>query len=384
MITMLTAYTFEAEDAEYAFNEIIEQLQLKTKQKKYSAGLLFCHPDFIENGVAQKISASLPFDIIGSTFVANMINGEDNAHILSVSLFTSDDIQFAIMKANNLEEKESIARSYTEAIAGHTEQPSLIMAWFPMLMAVGVDDLLTEFDKVTDGVPIFGGLACDHTSDYSLWQLIINGEISREHAVAIILFGKLQPKFYVANMAEKHIVRQKSVVTKAIGNVVMEINGNPMTTYLENMGFPKGIGAEYLGCVPFLINLNDDTNRVARGVTAITSEGYGTFSGLVPEGSQISVGSIEYGDILRMTQEVVDAVLAWGIKGGMLMHPCASHFLIMGMEAQDQKDIISQLNKTGLPYTVAYPGGEICPIYDDKGNMKNRYHNFTIIVCAFD
>ena len=67
MIKIFNAHTSELHDSGKAVSEILEQLNIGNNLKRNSAGLIFCHAEFIETGIAQAVCKSLPFDILGCT-----------------------------------------------------------------------------------------------------------------------------------------------------------------------------------------------------------------------------------------------------------------------------------------------------------------------------
>lgn len=381
MLTMLSAYTLEADDAAFALNEILRQLQPEKRLKKHSVGLLYCHPDFMETGVAQAISEKLPFDVIGGTFLANMASGIDDPLMLTLSVLTSDDIQFSTLCAGNLEKENAVAEAYGQAAKGHSGAPGLILSFVPLKISVGVEPLIAQFDQTSGGAPVFGAVSVDHTSDRSRCFTVYNGREGQDLLVAALLWGEVNPSFYVANMSEKYVQRQRAVITKAHGNVLEEVNDMPFTEYLASIG--AGNGAGEMAGVPFIVNYNDGTKPVVRDIHTVSTDGYAVCNGTMPENGTLTIGSVEEGDVLRMTEEAMKAVLNSGKTQGCLMHPCVSHFLTMDADATKQKSIALGLMPEGLPFQWGYSAGEICPVFDEAGNLHNRFHSFTFVVCVF-
>ena len=381
MVTLHTAYTIEADDADYAFQEIMEQLQLESNQKKYSVGMIFCHTDFTESGVAQAISKKMPFDVIGITFVGTMTQDMDDPLMLAFSLFTSDEVEFSTIKVENLAEEGAMAQAYAEAVSDHLCPPALIMAYFPLTMPRSVESFLEELDEASNNTPVYGGIAVDFTPDYSLWQVLYNGEISRNIISAILFFGDIQPQFFTSTMSNKYVQTHKSIITKSEKNILMEVNDKPFIEYLYDNGFEKGVSGAGLGGTPMLIDFDDGTPPISRGVAGLTPEGYAVMPGEAPAGALISLGSIDYAHVLDMTEEVVRSAMNSGKKGPVIIHPCASHLLLMGVGVQEQKDNIRRFINLDFNYAVGYSGGEICPVYDSNGMIKNRLHSYTFVLC---
>ena len=381
MVKMYTAYTLEVDDKDYALKEILQQLNLEQNQRKYTAGILICHSDFIETGVTQEIAEKLPFDVVGCTSLANMITGMDDSLMLTVSIFTSDDIRFSAFGASDLENRDSVAKAYTAAKLDNA--PALVVPFIPLLISIAHEQIMLDLDEVTDGVPIYGAVAADHTPDYSTCYTILNGKVSKSSMTALAFWGDLNPVFYYSEMSEKYIQRQRAVITKSEGNMLIEVNHISVPEYLKTIGVMEGAAAETLGAVPLLIDFGDGTPLVARGLHTITEDGHAYCGGFMPENAALGIGSIERDDVLRLTDETLQSVMNSGKNQGLLMFPCGSHFLVLGADAQEQKDIIANKIQSNLPYQLCYSGGEICPAYDEEGKIHNRFHSFTFTACVF-
>jgi hypothetical protein len=54
---------------------------------------------------------------------------------------------------------------------------------------------------------------------------------------------------------------------------------------------------------------------------------------------------------------------------------------MLGADYAAEMTGITAALKGKLPYMLGYSGGEICPVYNDKGQPSNRFHNFTFVAC---
>ncbi len=382
MLKMLTAYTLEMDDPEYALEEIEQQLQCEKNLLAHSAGVLICHPDFIDAGVAQHIAKSLPFEVIGGTSLSNLTTGGDEPLMLSLSVYTSDEISFSTLSVPDLSVPGAMESAY-RSVARPGEQPALLFTFFPLLMTMGAEQMVLDLDKVAGGAPIFGTVVIDHTPTYSKCFTLLGGEVSQGALRSLLFWGDLQPAFCVSQMSGKYIQKQRAIITKSQGSVLMEVNDVPLTEYLETIGVTRGKATEALGAVPFLVDFGDGTQPVARGIHTVTPEGYALCGGLMPENATLAIGSVEFEDVLRMTRETIQAALDKGKRQGFLMFPCASHFLVLGADITPQRDILKALTPDSLPYQLCYSGGEVCPVYDKDGKLHNRFHSYSFIACIF-
>ncbi len=380
MIEMKTAYTLEVDDGEYALEEILTQLGLPHSQRAFSAGIMMFHPDYAETGTAQKIAEELPFDVVGCTTMANMTPDMDDSLLLSVSLYTSDDVRFSTFLVEDPQNSESIEKAYGEAKA--EGKPGLITAFVSQKIPVSIEEVLGNMDKATGNAPIFGLCSVDHTSDLSACCVICNGKTSDTATAALAFWGDVDPVFCYSELNEVSTRNKKAYITKSDGREIIEVNDMSFGEYLHFVGFSKQPSVEELGGIPLLIDYCDGTAPVACGLQGLTEDGHGIVSIIVPEGATIGIGTVERRDVLRLTEDTLKQVI--GSKGcrSLILFPCVSHYLVLNTLTQDQKEIIAELTEGRVPYHLAYAGGEICPAYDSDGVLHNRFHNYTFVACA--
>ena len=379
MIKLLTAHTLEAEDAKYALEEILEQLDLKNNTKMNSAGFLFCHPDFIESGVAQSIAESLPFEVVGGTTVCNLTEGSQDLAGLTISVITSDTVEFTTASLLGCHTSEEITKVYKEATANKNGIPSLI---FPFATSAVGDVAVSVLNGLVSGqTPFFGTNAVDNTADASQAFALHNSTIFHDGLVLLVAWGELNAKFFVSEISEDFIQKQHAIITKSEGNIIKSINDINPLNYLESIGISREQATEGLQSIPFIINLCDGTKSFARAFIGLTPEGFIVTGGTMRENSTLAIAMLDNDDIIRLTNETLENVLSSGKSNGMLLFPCVSHFWTMETTPfQIIQDKIGQ----SIPYHVFYSGGEICPVYDSDGKMHNRFHSFTCIACSFE
>ena len=379
MIRLLTASTLEAYELEVALAEILEQLDMESNCSKYSAGFLFCHPDFIDTGVAQGIAEALPFEVVGATTVCNLTDGLRDLAGLTVSVMTSDTVEFSAASLPGCKNDEDIAKIYEEASAGRSGVPSLI---FPFATTAGGDIAVNALDKLTGGkTPLFGTNAVDNTAHVSQAVTLHNGNILRQGLVILAAWGELRAKFLVSELSDDFIQKQRAVVTKSKEHIIMSINGIRPSDYLNSIGISLEQADGNLHAIPFFVDFCDGTKPVGRVFYKLTPEGYIITGGATPKNSTIAVGSLDARDIMNLTTKALENILDSNKSRGLLLFPCASHF--WALESTPFGLIQDKINQK-IPYHVFYSGGEICPVYDSEGKMHNRFHSFTCIACSFE
>ncbi|MDR1074048.1 MAG: FIST C-terminal domain-containing protein [Treponema sp.] len=384
MMKTMTAFTFEIDDPDAAAAEILEQID-STELRKNSLGILTCYTEFIDSGAVRAICAALPFDVIGMTTAGMAAPAAAGEMVLGLLVLTGDDVDF-IAGAVELPGKDidgPIYKAYGETCAKRPGQPVMAFAFAPYINDLGGEAVAVSLDKASGGIPIFGSLAIDSSADFSLNRSVYNGEDYKNTLAFALLYGNLRPSFFVTSFAEDKIQKQRGVVTKSKDNILMEVNNMPVIDYLQSIGIQKSDGAWAVSAFPFVIDYNDGTKPVARSIYLLTKEGYAACGGNIPENATLAVGGIDYSDVLRTTKETLEYVLKKKNDGAscLLMFSCLTRYFALEANSTAEMDTIKNILTDFPGYLFGYSGGEICPVYTEKGGAVNRFHNCTFIAC---
>ena len=379
MVRLLTAHTLEAYEFDIALAEILEMLDMENNCLKNSAGFLFCHPDFIETGVAQSIAKALPFEVVGATTVCNLTEGLRDLAGLTLSVITSDTVEFSAASLPGCSGEEDIAKVYEAASVGRSGVPSLI---FPFATTAGGDIAVNVLDKLTGGqTPLFGTNAVDNTADASQAVTMHNGNIFNKGLAILAAWGEMDVRFVVSEVSEDFIQKQHAVITKSEGHLIHAINDISPSDYLNSIGISLEQADGNLHAIPFFVDFCDGTKPAGRVFYKMTPEGYIITGGVIPENSTMAVGSLDAEDIRNLTNKTIENILSTGNSKGVLLFPCVSHFWIL---ETTPFELIQDKIDENVPYHLFYSGGEICPVYDSAGKMHNRFHSFTCTACIFE
>jgi len=379
MVQMLTAYTLEAYELDIALEEILEQLDIEKNCLKSSAGFLFCHPDFVETGVAQGIAEALPFEVVGATTVCNFAEGLRDIAGLTISVITSDTVEFTAASLSGCQTVEEITKVYEASSINRNELPAIL---FPFATTAGGDIAVDVLNRLTNGqTPLFGTNAVDNTADASQAIVFHNGNMFHKGLAILAAWGELKIKFSVSEISEDFIQKQHAIITKSEGHIVMSINDISPAAYLKSIGITFEHADGNLHAIPFFIDFCDGTKPFGRVFYKLTPEGNIITGGAMPENATVAVGTLDADDTIRLINQVLDDVLSSGKSKGMLLFPCVSHFWTL---ESMPLELIQDKMKHQIPYQVFCSGGEICPVYDVDGNMHNRFHSFTCVACSFE
>lgn len=381
MIRMLTAYTYEADSVEYALEEILSMLKLDENLLKNAAGILFCHTDFVETGVAQEVSRKLPFDVIGCVTLSSAVQEDCGLTFLSVAVITSDEAQIEAFELDI--NSPELFNGYKISDKHRDERPKMVLPLIPTNTSAKSQLWLSSLSEAVQGAPIFGGLSFDYSDEFESCYTIINGEISRNKIVSLAFFGDFRPKFRVVNILESSKSSFNCTITKSQDSVVNEVDGKNLRQYLLDIGLIDLSASMNTISVPFIVDYNDGTKPVARALYGITEEGYGNFSADMPEGSSVYISTMSVSDVSDITNIAIETINGLEDVNGILMLPCATHYMFMGADVERHVGVIKKKLNQHTPYLMAYVGGEFCPMYDEEGEIHNKYHAFSFITCTF-
>jgi hypothetical protein len=384
MIKMLNACTAEIDDADAAVTEILEQLDLDKRKLKNAVGIIACFNEFIDTGVVKALCGALPFEVVGCTTLGNASRGECGLELLSISVLTSDDVSFSTVHSGRLSPEnleKPIAEAYERVRGG--KKPDFILAYPPLMRVVGGSVIFNVINRVCGGIPLYGTLSCDHSLDFSGSYVIHNGEAHKDTAAMILMFGPVNPRFFVTSIPERDIQKQYGVITESDGVILKRINNIPVLDYLAGLGLVKNGNIEAVGTIPLMVKYNDGTKPVALALYSVTPEGYFICGGEMPVNAAVSIGTMSYGGILETAESMVSEVLKLKGLNGVLMYPCLSRNLLLGANSDDEMQRIIDTIGQDIPYQVCYAGGEICPLLDGDKKLVNHFHNNTFTLCAF-
>lgn len=386
MIKTLTAHTSEIDNAEAAVAEILGQLDIENNLMENSVGIISCHSEFIDAGIVDNLCKKLPFDVVGATTLGTAVHGGIAQILLTVTVITSDTLSFAAASTKPLRPdtyKDVLADAYNEAAKKLPGKPSLILTFAPLLFDIAGDYLVEAFDAITGGIPIFGTLAVDHTVDYSTAGTFYRGKANKDTLSMILIYGDIDPVFSIASVSDEKILGQKAIITESDGNILKGVNGMSVLKYLQSIGLAPNGKVEGLNAIPFIIDYNDGTKPVTRAIFAITPEGHAVCGGVMPVNATLGIGYIDHDDVLSTTKNSIDKILEQNKNNGLLVFSCIVRNLVLGFDVLAEMEEVDKNIHEKIPFFMAYSGGEICPVYDEKGSPVNRFHNDTIISCLF-
>jgi hypothetical protein len=85
---------------------------------------------------------------------------------------------------------------------------------------------------------------------------------------------------------------------------------------------------------------------------------------------------------METAESTVSQFLRGKDRNGILMYPCLSRNMVLGINGSDEMKKLTGL-LGDVPYQICYAGGEMCPLENAEGAWVNHFHNFTFTACVF-
>lgn len=390
MIKMLNSATLEIDFPDDAAAEILNSLKLENELLGNSVGIISCHCDYIENGTVKAICDKLPFDVVGYSTAAGATGDFYGQESLSLAILTSDDVRFSTVMSEPIfaaTARKSVDDAYKKVTAECSEKPKLALAFLPFLLDISGAVMMEGLNKITGGVPIFGTAACSHKLDNSIAYTIRNGSATHNAAVFVALEGNVNPKFFFTSIADSNINDVGGEVTESEECFLKKVNGVPFVDFMESCGISSDAVRTTPASFPLMLDRLDGSQPTASGIYEITPDGCAHCGCYVPMGARLSFGRQDYNGILHTAETTVKRALrAQAMKTdkseAILIFSCVSRFVMLGAKLEDEMKKIAELVSYKVPYQFSYSGGEICPVYNEKGDVFNRFHNFSCAACV--
>jgi hypothetical protein len=387
MIKVLTSCTSELDSPEKAVRDILKQLDMKNNLLKNSVGLLFCRSKFIEMGVMEEVCKSLPFDVLGCTSMYFAVPEQAGEIMLTVTVLTSDDTEFATglcepLTRENLGDCIDAVYQKTASVLGGT--PDLIFAFPPTILNLTIDMMTAALDHSCGGLPFFGALALDQDVYIRNPQTIYMGAAYNDRLGLLLFKGSVKPQFFFLRFPEKSALAQNAAITAANGPHLISINNKPAVAFLQEVGFMQKDKNDYTQAIPLVIDNGDGTNPEVVVVQDITTKGTLLCSRRVPVGGVINIGAITADHVLESARTLIQDIKENGDGTGLFIVSCFLRTVVLGEGAEPEVSLI-QRELAGFPGTYLYinSGGELCPRYKSSGEAENQALQYAIVACKF-
>jgi hypothetical protein len=386
MIKSFVAFTDEIDNPAVAAAEISAQIKAEGPLLENTVAFLHCHCAFLETGAFSAICEALPFPVCGFTTSINgggpLENpaGGSGELFMSMLILTSDEIRFEVTASEPIKLGDDYKTKLEPALLSK-EKPALVCVAGPTIDVIPGDKLVDTFNEILPNVPIFGGYSVDDSPLYNMNVFTLkDGEGYSDRVVFLKIFGDITPRFYSASLSKEKIKKQFAVVTKAVGEEIIALNGRPVAEFLESIGLTESLIENGIVTNYALIITDKETGTYyARAMLRLTPEKTLICGGVIPEGAHLRVGQFEKGDTISSGGLASSEAFACKAHA-VLALSSISRATLLGSDIFRGIDTVRNA-ANGTPFIMSYVAGEICP---DKGNgtKKNRFNNQSFNACV--
>ena len=387
MIKIKTAYTQELDGHRKAINDILSQIDIKNGLLKNSVALIFCHAKFIETGIMEAVACSLPFDALGCTshyFAVRQAFGE---FMLTVTVLTSDDVEFSVGVSGPLAEENvqaAVESLYRETASLPGAEPSLVFAFPPTIMDLTGDVMLSALDRACAGIPIFGTEALDVAVHVRNPMTIFRGAAYRDRMAVLLFRGAVKPRFQCFAFPAKSVISQDAVITGAEGNRILSINNGPADSFMKEMGLFQDNQHAITPAIPLVIEGGGNPEPKVLIVHAIGSNGELICGSQVRAGCTVNIGSITSDYVFESLNALIQEIKKNGEGDGLFVCSCFSRSIVLGGNPLAEMEMFQkELESMSCPYLFLSSGGEPCPHYTEEGGLVNHMHQYALTACQF-
>ena len=397
MIRFYTAFTREIDNAQAAVQEILEQLAPAENALKNTIGIIHFYYEFVETGVCRAMIDNLPFELVGCVSSYLAVNGDYGDIALSVTMITSDDTSFSVRVLEGVDAKsreqisDEITRLYQDMCA--VEKPKLVMPFIPPLQNYGGDELVAAANAQPDPFPMFGTISF-HTEGSEGANFVIGcGKISPVAFAFIAFYGNIEPSFQVTSaFAFDDSYGGIAEITDSEGLTLKKINNINALRYLKDQGMvttDNAVAGSAVWAVPAIFTYANGIKLVRAFLGIVEGTEHIISTGTMEVGTKIKFAYVD-GEKTLKSAENLFCGLSEAKRNNIISYSCAARAWSLGTKffAEAQKiaecadEYLEKHNDT-LNYSVAYSGGEICPVFDKTGKLVNALHNYTLIACSF-
>ena len=229
-------------------------------------------------------------------------------------------------------------------------------------------------DEMGRQVPLFGGLAGDDLKMQETFAFD-GSQVTSNGLVALIFDGNVIGLQGVAFSGWKGIGTTKTV-TKAQGNIVYEIDGEPtldiFTKYLDISRDPS-VAIRDAGEYSLFLN-RDDGSSVLRTALHINEDKSMVFAGSVPEGAKVRFGLASGTEVIdRAIEQISEFRQQAPRSDAIVLFSCVGRYWAFGPLVQDEISTVRKL--WDVPLVGFFTSGEIGPVLQGRCD----FHNLTLV-----
>jgi len=359
--------------------ELLSQAVAGLDGAEPGGGLLFAAYDMDHQPLLSRIHEAYPdLELAGCSTggeVSSVMGFQDDS--VTLALFASDVVDFTTGIGVNASQDAMAAcrEAVAQARKKSDQDPVLCIAMPDGLTFNSADAVRGLKQALGEGVLVLGGAAGEQFEMKATYQFC-GGRVHQD-AVPILLFsGPLVCSAGVASGWKP--LGETAKITRAEGNVVYEIDGEPAIAFYRHYFGPN---VRPTADSPLAVFDDDGESFYLRAFFFHDEEtGTVTYSGEVPEGATVRLATASREGILEGTAQSLAQALD-GYRGdsapqAALLFSCAARKVILGTRVGEELDIVRARVDADMPLCGFYCYGEIGPVGQTR---DSQFHNQTFV-----
>lgn len=311
-------------------------------------------------------------DVFGASTAGEILNDEVHEEsIVAMLLDISRDVYQLRIFNGQQKTSSQLGQSVAQWAKTFYDNPAFMVSSGGML-ANGDHIVNGIIDEMGRQVPLFGGLAGDDSKAQETF--VFNGSrVTSNGVAALVLNGNIIGLKGLAFSGWKGIGTSKTV-TKAQGNIVYEIDGEPaLDIYTKYLNFGDETNTSLSAEYPLLLS-RDDGLFVLRAMMVINEDKSMVYAGSIPEGAKVRFGMAPGPEIIDQAIEQITGFKQQAPRAeAIVLFSCMGRRLALGPMIEDEISAVRKL--WGVPLVGFFTYGEIGPTL--QGGCD--FHNQTLV-----
>lgn len=318
----------------------------------------------------KSVFAEADMAVFGASSSGEITDDEVHEESIAVMLLDMDRDAFRINLFNG-EGKSSnnVGQEVAEWAKSTYDNPATLLM-SAGLHADGQEIVKGVVDTMERKFPLFGCLAGDELTFKETFVFDASRVIS--DGVVAVVFDQSAVELHGLAASGWRGIGTPKTVTKAAGNIVYEIDGEPaldMYNKYLTIGDDPALAGEYP-----LILIRDDDSVALRAVMAVNQDKSIVYAGTVPEGSKVKFSMPPGSEIIDLAiEQMSEFNQQMPNSKAIILFSCKARHMALGPMVEDEISAIHKL--WNVPLVGFFTYGEIGP--EPKGACD--FHNHTLV-----
>ncbi len=365
-------------DTEFAIADILEQCRNALANTKPQAAILLAALDFDHGEILKQINQTFPgIQLIGGTTdgeISSMLEFQQDSLVLM--LLCSDQVDFHAAVGRQVSSNPvTIAQQTVQSAQAKSQRPTTLCITTPESLTTSGLSILDGLQQALgETIPIIGGTTCDQWKFRQTYQFF-GQEVLSDALPILLLSGPILWGHGVSTGWTP--IGKKGTVTKVDGNVLHEVDGQPVLEFYQDyLGDIRPSPAYRLA----VFEPNQDSWYMRSSNGSYDSEtGSITFFADIPPQSVVQVVRSSRDEMVLSANSSMRQALEHypGTHPTVaLLFSCTGRMRVLGTRTQEEYRVLQQEISPQVTCAGFYTYGEIAP---SRPGGVAQFHNETFV-----